>query len=71
MANNVSLTAEQQAVMNCTDKFVLVSACPGSGKSYTLRNMRRANGDITLSFAKSDADAARKQITLMETTRTY
>lgn len=62
MANNVSLTAEQQAVMNCTDKFVLVSACPGSGKSYTLRNMRRANGDITLSFAKSDADAARKQL---------
>lgn len=62
MANNVSLTAEQQAVKNCTDKFVLVSACPGSGKSYTLRNMRRANGDITLSFAKSDADAARKQL---------
>lgn len=62
MARNVSLTAEQQAVMNCTDDFVLVSACPGSGKSYTLRNMRRANGDITLSFAKSDADAARKQL---------
>lgn len=62
MARNVSLTSEQQAVMNCTDKFVLVSACPGSGKSYTLRNMRRANGDITLSFAKSDADAARKQL---------
>lgn len=61
MANNVSLTAEQQAVMNCTDKFVLVSACPGSGKSTTLRAMRK-DGDISLSFSRADAESAKNQL---------
>lgn len=61
MSNNVSLTAEQQAVKNCTDKFVLVSACPGSGKSTTLRAMR-IDGDISLSFSRADAESAKNQL---------
>lgn len=53
------LTAQQQAVVDSDEKYLLVASCPGSGKSFTLRHMNPdgKSRDLKLSFARADAAA--------------
>ena len=54
------LTLEQNKIINSSEKYILVSACPGSGKNYTivkriekeLKEIKEYQGVIACSFTK-------------------
>lgn len=60
----------QEKIINAPEKYVLVSACPGSGKTYTivkritkeLKNIKPYQGIIACSFTNESSDELKKRI---------
>ena len=64
------LDCEQQKIIDSTEKYVLVSACPGSGKTYTivrkieeeLKNIKEYQGIIACSFTNEASEELKSRI---------
>lgn len=74
--NNISddikklLDLEQEKIINANDKYIFVSACPGSGKTYTivkkieneLNKIENYQGIIACSFTREAAEELKSRI---------
>lgn len=64
------LIEEQNNIINCTEKYILVTACPGSGKTYTivkriekeLEEIHDYQGIIACSFTKESSEELKSRI---------
>ena len=64
------LTEEQNRIIECTEKYILVTACPGSGKTYTivkriekeLDRIQDYQGIIACSFTKESSEELKNRI---------
>ena len=76
MSNNISpelkeiLDLEQQEIINSNEKYIFVSACPGSGKTYTvvkkiekeLNEIEKHQGIIACSFTREASEELKARI---------
>lgn len=64
------LDEEQANIINSTDRYIYVSACPGSGKTYTvvkriekeLQEIEKYQGIVACSFTKEASEELKKRI---------
>jgi len=69
---DVQLSAQQQAVVDCTEPRIVVKACPGSGKTFSVaarmakllqeNNLSRHQGIAALSFTNTACEVIQKEI---------
>ena len=68
----IQLSAQQQAVVDCSDPRIVVKACPGSGKTFCMaarmakllgeNNLSRHQGIAALSFTNTACEVIQKEL---------
>ena len=69
---NIQLSAQQQAVVDCNEPRIVVKACPGSGKTFSVaarmarllceNNLSRHQGIAAISFTNTACDVIKKEL---------
>ncbi len=72
MAMAIQLSAQQQAVVDCNEPRIVVKACPGSGKTFSVaarmakllgeNNLSRHQGIAALSFTNTACEVIQKEL---------
>ncbi len=68
----IQLSAQQQAIVDCTEPRIVVKACPGSGKTFSVaarmaklldeNNLSRHQGIATISFTNTACEVIKKEL---------
>ena len=69
---DIQLSAQQQAVVDCNEPRIVVKACPGSGKTFSVaarmarllreNNLSRHQGIAAISFTNTACDVIKKEL---------
>ena len=69
---DIQLSAQQQAVVDCTEPRIVVKACPGSGKTFSVaarmakllqeNNLSRHQGIAAISFTNTACEVIQKEL---------
>lgn len=69
---DIQLSAQQQAVVDCNEPRIVVKACPGSGKTFSVaarmakllgeNNLSRHQGIAALSFTNTACEVIQKEL---------
>ena len=69
---DILLSAQQQAVVDCNEPRIVVKACPGSGKTFSVaarmarllreNNLSRHQGIAAISFTNTACDVIKKEL---------
>ena len=69
---DIQLSAQQQAVVDCNEPRIIVKACPGSGKTFSVaarmakllreNNLSRHQGIAAISFTNTACEVIQKEL---------
>ena len=69
---DIQLSAQQQAVVGCNEPRIVVKACPGSGKTFSVaarmakllreNNLSRHRGIAAISFTNTACEVIQKEL---------